>query len=264
MLKSICTVEEACSLRRVCVQFIITCGLFVIASCGKTSPQKHTVRIFAASSLSGVLSQLETLYESRNPGVDILLAFAGSQILRQQITFGAPADLFISAHPEHIVALQAEGVVRSVCDIARSQLALIVNKDTPAVREFTDLPKATTIVLGGPEVPVGRYARRTLRNVSDTFYKRVMQRVVSHEPNARLVTAKVALGEADAAVVYRSDGLSAAGVSVLPIPEEYNVAVEYKAAVLNDSLQTQQVQAFLRSEMARTVWAAHGFTVKAP
>lgn len=221
------------------------------------------MRIFAASSLSGVLSELETLYEAGNPGVDIMVAFAGSQILRQQITFGAPADLFISAHPEHIVALQAEGVVRTVCDIARSQLALIVNTETPAVHQFIDLPKAPIIVLGGPDVPVGRYARTTLRRVSDSFYQRVMQRVVSHEPNARLVTAKVALGEADAAVVYRTDGLSAAGVSVLPIPEEYNVAVEYKAALLNDSPQTQQVQAFLRSERAQKVWDAYGFTGKA-
>ena len=233
------------------MRLLITYGLFAVLSCGKTPPERHTVRIYAASSLTAVVSELKALYESRNPEVDVVVAFAGSQILRQQITFGAPADMFISAHPDHIVALKAEGLVRSVSGIALSHLALIVNKDTPAVHGFSDLPDATAIVLGGPEVPVGRYARTILRRVSDRFYQRVMQRVVSHEPNARLVTAKVALGQADAAVVYRTDGLSAAGVSVLPIPDEYNVAVEYEAALLKDSVQAQQVHAFLRSEKAQ-------------
>jgi molybdate transport system substrate-binding protein len=83
-------------------------------------------------------------------------------------------------------------------------------------------------VLGVPEVPIGRYTLQILDKASKTlgadFRSRVEAHVVSRELNVRQVLSKVALGEADAAVVYRTDAVTAKDrVEVVTIPPELNV-----------------------------------------
>ena len=66
----------------------------------------------------------------------------------------------------------------------------------------------------------------------------VEARVVSRELNVRQVLSKVSLGEADAAVVYRTDARSAGqAVEIISIPPELNVVAEYPVAVVQRTKQ---------------------------
>ena len=66
-------------------------------------------------------------------------------------------------------------------------------------------------MLAAPEVPVRTYTDTMLERMAqdpaygEDYRSAVMGNIVSEEPNVRQVSAKVALGEADAGVVYRSD-----------------------------------------------------------
>ena len=205
--------------------------LALLAACAPAGVEQHTLEVFAASSLTEAMMDLERGFEAEHPGVDVRVSCAGSQVLRMQIEQGARVDVFASADEAHMVALRASGEVAQSSVLARNELALITPLDGELAR-FDDLPSADRVVLGGGQVQVGRYARELLRRAGRRqrgFAEAVARRVVSEEPNVRLVRAKVALGEADAAFVYRTD--VSPDVRTVAIPPELNVRASYPIAV---------------------------------
>jgi molybdate transport system substrate-binding protein len=239
-----------------------------LAACTHTPRSDDVVRIHAASSLTEVFQRLETLFEATHPESDVVLSFAGSQALRLQIAQGAPVDIFVSANREHVEALIEAGFADAPRRIAGNTLAIIVPTDNPLnIRALGDLPRAERIVLGTPQSPVGSYARALLTRVDTEqgadLSERVMARVVSEESNARLLRAKVALNEADAALVYATDALNTPSVLGVPLPPSENIHVDYYAANVlqtEPSSATTRWQAFMASSDARAILIEMGYS----
>jgi molybdate transport system substrate-binding protein len=175
--------------------------------------------VFAASSLREAFTVLAKEFEQAHPGVQVALDFAGSQELRVQIENGAGADVFASADERQMARLHRQGVV-----FAHNEPVLVAPKG--GLRRFEDLAKAQRVVLGAPEVPIGAYSERILEAAG------IAPHVVSRELNVRQVLAKVALGEADAGIVYRTDALGK-DVNVVEIPKQFNVTAAYVIVALN-------------------------------
>ena len=120
-------------------------------------------------------------------------------------------------------------------------MIVVARESVEKIRSLADLPSAERIVIGVPEVPIGRYTLQILDRASATalgadFRARVEAKVVSRELNVRQVLAKVSLGEADAGIVYRTDARAARdGVGVVTIPLDVNVIAEYPIAVVSDA-----------------------------
>jgi len=224
--------------------------------------------VFAASSLRDAFQELGRQFGQENPAVEVAFNFAGSQELRTQLQQGARADVAAFADQPQFQALVRDGLVGPPAIFARNRLALIVPRGNPAkIRELGDLPLAHRIVVGDPSVPIGSYTLRLLDAASARygagFRKKVEDRVASRELNVRQVLAKVRLGEADAAIVYRSDALEAkASVETIPIPAELNPEATYPIAVLRSSAEPRLAEAFVHlvlSDEGRAVLARHGF-----
>lgn len=238
----------------------------LMAACGR-EPGGHTLSVYAASSLTEAFGELEAMFEAAHPGSDVAVTFAGSQVLRLQIEEGAPADVFASANPEHLQALLESGLVRDSHAFAHNELVLIVPSDNPAgIESFVDLPRARRLVLGTPDVPVGRYARQALAAadslVGTGFQAAVLRSLVSEEPNVRLARAKVELGEADAAIVYLTDAAGSDRIRTLRIPGEVNVMAEYLIAVVERDGAPPLAKAWIDlvlSPEGRAVLARYGF-----
>jgi molybdate transport system substrate-binding protein len=203
------------------------------------SPSDSEVVVFQAASLKDVFARLAKQFEKDNAGAKVVTNAAGSQELRAQIEHGAAADVFASADRKHMDALVAQRLVASPAIFACNEPVVVVRMGLePPIGTFADLPRAGRIVVGAPEVPIGRYTSQLLRQAAMTlgpdFPDRVQARIVSHELNVRQVLAKVTLGEADAGIVYRSDALTARDkVRIVPIPAEANVLAQYPIAVLS-------------------------------
>jgi molybdate transport system substrate-binding protein len=123
---------------------------------------------------------------------------------------------------------------------ARNEPVVIVAAaEARTIRSLSDLALAKQVVLGAPEVPIGRYSEQILeradRQLGHDFRARVMARVVSRELNVRQVLAKVKLGSADAGIVYRSDAHGAPELGVVTIAPELNVIAEYPIAMVTDA-----------------------------
>ena len=250
---------------RLAVLFSASC-IGVAAACDDATAGRTVLRVYGASSLTESFREMEMAFEARHPAVDVQLTIAGSQVLRLQIEQGAPADVFASADPAHVRSLREAGRIGEGVPFALNHLVLIVPVGNPAgLTSFGDLPKAERIVLGAQNVPVGRYARDALRamdrKTASNFGLEVMRRVVSEEANARLVRAKVEVGEADAALVYETDAEASRGVRVIPLPEDVNAEAVYfiaEVGVPPSALASQWIELVLSPE-GSAILRAHGF-----
>src|SRR5262249_42357566 len=155
----------------------------------------------------------------------VRLSYAGSQELRAQIEQGAKVDVFAAADNKHMAALDKAGALAAPAKIfVRNEPVIVVPKGNPAgVEKIDDLPKAKRLVIGTADVPIGTYTLQILdkatAKLGKDFKDKVMAQVVSRELNVRQILAKVTLGEADAAVVYRTDALTAKDkLEVIAIP----------------------------------------------
>lgn len=220
---------------------------------------------------------MEGPFEQRHRDLDVVLSFAGSQVLGLQILQGAPAEAFASADVGLLDSLARAEVVSGVQPFAGNELAVVVPLENPAgIASFADLPRARRIVLATAATPAGAYARQALERADAAFGRgfreAVMNRVASEEHNVRLVRAKVEAGEADAAIVYRTDGL-AAGLPTFPVPAVLGVRPRYAVGVVaagpdpeagSDPEAGERWAAFARSAEGRRILAAHGFLVDPP
>jgi molybdate transport system substrate-binding protein len=226
----------------------------------KGDPSSAELTVLAAASLTDAFSALASLHEESHPGSRVVLGFAGSQQLARQILDGAPADVFASSDAAHMAELVAAGLVVGQARIfATNRLAIAVEPGNPLdIRDLADLERSdVVVVLTSVHVPAGRYAARALEAAG------VEAAPSSYETDVRAALAKVRLGEADAAIVYHSDIVAAAGaVEEVVIADEHNVEAAYPAGAVGTGDQPVQAAAFLEllhSPAGRAVLAEHGF-----
>ncbi len=246
---------------------LVLVSALLVSACGR-APSGYTGRlqVHAAASLKETFEALKREFEATHPQARISLALAGSQVLRLQIEHGAQADVFASASASHMQQLLKAGLVAKSHVFARNELAVITGQDNSAKLEsFSDLPRARLLVIGTQAVPNGSYTRTMLKQAAnklgDAFAASVLSKVVSEENNVRLVRAKVELGEADAAVVYRTDAMASKRVRTVPIPAQFNVAVDYQIGVVErgqDREMAEQWLAFVMSPQGRAIITQQG------
>ena len=199
------------------------------------------VTVFAAASLTDAFEAIAADLEASTPGLTITFNFGGSPALVTQLREGAAADVFASANTTQMdLAADASLIAGGPVTFATNRLAIVTPTDNPAgIVSPVDLGgEDLRLVLAQPDVPAGRYAREAAcAMAADTaaygvgFLERVAANVVSEEEDVRDVLAKVALGEADAGIVYVSDAQSAdSTVQTIAIPEEVNVVATYPIA----------------------------------
>jgi len=267
--------------------FLAMCLTPMIAGCtsssdlqpaGQASAARQTLVVLAASSLTEVFQQLGEEFQQANPNVRLIFNFAGSQRLRAQLELGAQADVFASADWQQMIPLANQGLLLDdPSSFASNRLALISPLSTrkdggPQVASLEDLvDPEVKLVLATEAVPAGHYSRRVLElaetdgGMEAGFADRVLANLVSEEASVRSVAQKVALGEADAGLVYltdaRSEGISSR-VAVITIPNHLNPPASYPVAVLRGAKQpvlARQFVQFLLTDLAQDVLREHGF-----
>jgi molybdate transport system substrate-binding protein len=213
--------------------------------------------IFAAASLTEVFPRVD-----RRPAYN----FAGSNQLATQIRQGAPADIFASAAPSFMQDLLKERRVEKPKTFVSNKLVLAIPRSNPAgMSSVFDLRrKDVKLVIGNARVPIGSYTRQVLRNLGMTS---VLSKVVSEEPDVKGIVGKVALGEADAGFVYRTDVQPVKDrVRMILIPAWAQPKVRYELAVVGSSRNKAAARAWVRmiltNARARRLLKQAGFLLK--
>jgi molybdate transport system substrate-binding protein len=147
---------------------------------------------------------------------------------------------------------------------ATNILVLLVPKDNPGrLRSVYSLRGGgKRLAIGTAGVPIGNYTRLLLRRLGLSSV--LTSNTVSQEKDVASVSAKVALGSADAGFVYHTDALATRGrTREIRVPKWAQPAVRYQlCAVKRDGADTSGAEAFIREvtgSAGRRALADHGF-----
>ncbi|WP_184888446.1 molybdate ABC transporter substrate-binding protein [Sphaerisporangium siamense] len=218
----------------------VALALAALTGCGSGTPAStsaassgggaaKTLTVFAAASLTGTFTELGTAFEAAHPGTSVKFNFGSSATLAQQITQGAPADVFAAASPATMKTVTDASLAGAPATFARNELEIAVPAGNPAkVDELKDLsdPKVK-VALCAPQVPCGAAALKALGAAG------LKVTPVTLEQDVKATLTKVELGEVDAALVYRTDVLAAGGeVKGIGFPEAGQAINDYPIAAL--------------------------------
>jgi len=226
---------------------------------------RTTLRVSAAVSLTESLTAAVRQWEQET-GETATLNFAASNVLSRQIEEGAPADVFISADTLQMERLVVRHlvIVDSVVPLLSNQLVVVTAVDrrlpSPAPGGLAD-PRVARLALGDPAaVPAGIYARQWLERID--LWTRVESKVVPTS-SVRAAMAAVEAGNADAAIIYRTDVTGRRRVHVeYVVPASQSPNISYPVGIVAASRQPEKAKAlltWLRGDAATRIFTAAGF-----
>ncbi|QKE73735.1 molybdate ABC transporter substrate-binding protein [Arthrobacter citreus] len=230
----------------------------------EVSEKKVELTISAAASLQDALNDIKANFEKSNPNVKINFNFGASGALQQQISQGAPVDLFFSAAEDKFNNLVQEGLIDKSQgkDVVGNELVLVVPKDsTKAINSFEDITKADKVSIGTPEaVPAGQYGKETLENLN--IWKSIEGKVV-YGKDVRQVLSYVETNNVDAGIVYKTDALTSSKVKIVATAaENTHDSIIYPLGVIKNSKQPKEAQLFyeyLQSAESMNILEKYGF-----
>ena len=267
--------------------------VFSLAACGSKTDDTTTddtqgdanaesvdLVVFAAASMTETLTEIAEMYKEVAPNVNITYNFDSSGKLLTQISEGADCDLFISAAPKQMNAMDGsliddkdknpDGLDLIVTD---SRINLLENKVTLAVPEgnpkdiesfdqLAELLKSGDVMLaiGNSDVPVGQYTQKIF-----AYYgldEAALADSLTYGNNVKEVTTQVSEASTDCGIIYATDASSAGLTVVDSATAEMCGQVIYPAAVLKGEKE-EAAQAFLdylQTADAMEVFESVGFS----
>ena len=250
---------------------------------GSQSGGQTELVVFAAASMTETLTQIAEQYQTVDPGVKLVFNFASSGDLLTQIKEGAVCDLFISAAPKQMNALDgalaqdAEKNPDGLDMLADgSRMDLLQNKVTLAVPEgnpkgvenfdqLADLLRSGDVLLavGNSDVPVGQYSQKIFAYYGLDQAQMDAAGVLTYGSNVKEVTTAVSEGTVDCGIIYATDAYSAGLTAVDAATSDMCGQVIYPAAVLKDSQNQEKALAlldYLNGDEATAIFESVGFS----
>ncbi|MBQ7778099.1 MAG: molybdate ABC transporter substrate-binding protein [Oscillibacter sp.] len=266
------------------------CLALTLTACGgkKAAPAEKEeaaepveITVFAAASMQESLNAAIEGYKAVAPNVTVVTTYDSSGTLKTQIQEGAPCDLFISAAPKQMNAL--DGSLKGDADknpdgldfvVEGTRLNLLENKVTLSVPEgnpagiesFDQLAELllggdVMLAMGNSDVPVGQYTQKIF-----TYYG-IDEAAIAHKltygSNVKEVTTQVSEAAVDCGIIYGTDAFSAGLTVVDSATAEMCGQVIYPAAVINSGEQSEAAQeflAYLQTPEALACFEAVGFS----
>ncbi|NEP60662.1 MAG: molybdate ABC transporter substrate-binding protein [Symploca sp. SIO2G7] len=243
----------------------------LLVGCRLSSPTHQTspsvnLTVSVAASLQDAIKEIEPIYRDQKPTVKITYNFGSSGSLQQQIEQGAPVDIFISAAPQQINALQAKNLLLEGTrqDLWKNQVVLIIPQAAKKISDFQQLTdkQVKKIAIGNPDsVPAGQYGKEVL--ITLNLYDSLSSKLIFAK-DVRQVLTYVETGNVDAGIVYSTDAKISDKVQIVATAAATTHSpIIYPVAVLKDSKNPDEAKdfiQFLSSDTAKTVFQKYGFS----
>ena len=247
------------------------------------SAQTTELTVFAAASMTETLNRIAEDYKTVEPNVSLTFNFASSGDLLSQIKEGADCDVFISAAPKQMNALDGslkddadknpdgldELLDGTRIDLLENKVVLAVPEGNPKnINSFDKLADRlgageVFLAIGNSDVPVGQYTRKIFAHYGLDEQSLADAGVLTYGSNVKEVTTQVIEGAVDCGIIYATDAYSAGLGSVDEATADMCGQVIYPAAVLRNSAHPDEAKAFLdylTGEDAGRVFESVGFT----
>jgi len=247
------------------------CFLLLILALGTgrpaaAQPKATPITIAAAADLKYVLDSLVTLYNRQHPQARATVVYGSSGKFYEQLSHGAPFDLFFSADSDYPRRLQRAGLTAGAPQpYALGRLVLWSAKLDPSTKGMNTLldPQVKRVAIANPaHAPYGKKAEEILRYYK--LYDQVKPKLVLGE-NIGQTAQYAATGAADAGLIAYSLALSPvlrrAGNFYL-IPATAHTPLQQSFVVLkraSGNATAATFAAFMASPTARQALKKYGF-----
>ncbi|MDR0770471.1 MAG: molybdate ABC transporter substrate-binding protein [Burkholderiales bacterium] len=250
----------------------VVCAVMALSA---ATASAETLTVSAAASLTNAFKEIGKGFEAAHPGNTVIFNFAASGVLLQQITQGAPVDVFASADQETMDKAAAGNHIKKETRVnfTGNGLVVIVPKDsTLKITGLKDLVSADIkrVVIGNPATtPNGRYARAAMQAAG--VWEAVQAKLVLAE-SVRQSLSYVGRGEVDVGFVFSTDARQDehkvdVALTVPPVAKEEKsgqwipspIVYPVAEAALSKSQLGSAFIAYLRSPDGQKVLERYGF-----
>ena len=230
------------------------CAMGTVApASAAASPLKGEITVSAAASLTDSFTALAKAFRAANPKGKVRLNFGSTSTLVAQIQAGAPSDVIAAADLSSVEKLLTSGhVVAAPRVFARNSLSIAVKPGNPKkVKSIRDLSRLNTIAMCGKAAPCGVYASTVLARAAVI----VRESNITRGVDAKATLGAVVTGDADAAIVYKTDVLSAGKTAqTVEISASSNVKATYGIAAVRGSKNGSLAKAFVDFVLSEQGW----------
>ncbi|CQR47342.1 Molybdate-binding periplasmic protein precursor [Paraliobacillus sp. PM-2] len=249
---------------------LFICSILVLLTgCSiKQEDQSVELTVSAAASLTGAMEDIVHAFEAKYPEIDISLNLGSSGALQQQISQGAPIDLFLSAAEDQFNYLNKNNFIDNTYQdlLLNNKLVLIKKKDSPnQIKHLEDLidDNVRRIALGTPEsVPAGMYAKQALEHVS---LFQLLDNKFIYAKDVRQVLHYVETGSVDLGFVYLTDKMKSNQVETVEmVDSSWHDPINYPIGIIKETEHKDEAiifYNFLHGKKAKNIFEAFGFTL---
>ncbi|WP_051367498.1 molybdate ABC transporter substrate-binding protein [Hamadaea tsunoensis] len=191
-------------MKRRVVATLLAVAAVALGACGAPGPERDNdgkINVYAAPSLDGVIHRLAGRFEKTHPGTHVVVTTAMPEDLTEQINAGAPADVLAATSPATMSAVQ--GLQPRL--FGHNKLVIAVTPDNPLkINDLADL-RTRKVALCSVPSPCGTAAADLLTKAGVTLAHPMMQ------ASTTAAIQLLAVGDVDAAIVYKTDAIAAIG-----------------------------------------------------
>ena len=233
--------------------------LFVSCTGNKKTVDKQKLYVFAAASLSDVISEIADSF-SVGRNVEVKLNLAASGTLARQIEQGAESDVFLSANKSWKDYLVEKSLSKDAGIFTSNDLVLIASPaDSVDLTDVVSLLKSTEkkIAIGDPGyVPAGKYAQQVF-----DYYQLDLSSKLLQTNDVRSALMMVEIGEAGYGIVYKTDAVQSGKVHIVyTFPVETHKPVDYYRVLTSEKAMAKEFYDYLYSPNAKTILEKYQFT----
>ena len=240
-------------------------AVFLFAGCRRDESAAHSeIEVLCAVSLRVPVEEAARSFEAEGMG-KVRLQFGGSQTMLSALEVSGTGDVFLPADVSYVTAARAKGLVGETVELAGMKAVIAVAKGNPlGIKTLSDLQKdGVRVVLANPELAaISQLAAKAL---PPQTWQTLAALAVAMKPTANEVANDIALGAADAGIVWDVTVLQTQGLEAVTVPELAPVKGQAAGAVATASTQPAAALRFLRwlasPEKGAPVFSKHGYTI---
>ncbi len=243
---------------------LLLMGFFLLSGCRQPQEGKKELSIAAAANLRNVLQEMEQQFHRENPGIATRVTFGSSGMLTQQISSGAPFDLFLAADtgfPDQVIAHgKAAGTSRIYCygKVVMWSATLDVSPGLALVGD----PKVKKIAIANPRLaPYGKNAVAALEKAG--LYETAKEKIVWGENINQVaqfaVSANADIGFTALSLARGSEMAGKGSYYVLSDSESSPIAQGGVVLKGNNSATAALFLDYIRSARAEEIWRKYGY-----
>jgi molybdate transport system substrate-binding protein len=194
--------------------------------------QVTDLAVLATAALQSCFEAVAPAFEEARPGVGVKLAFSDEEAPRPR----RGTDVLGAYDGPPLESLEKRRLITKRALFGRNVPVIVVPAGNPAaVERLIDLLRVKRVAIVTSRAPIGGCTQRLFAIAEHKFGGKFRQKLTAaarREPTAARVLEKVAAGEADAGIVFRTDAHGSDKVHLVTIPDELNAPATCSAAVV--------------------------------